>query len=433
MKLYGHGTDGKRLWFRTHDHRWIPVPYGAGQDETVRSINIWDGEKWMVPAWGWWISNRAQLDPTSNQFWLDIPSDGFYVHAPNVHWEGYSAPNNHVFTYNPNYGQVGFANFVWGRGQDPNSGTLQLFHTEPRNDPNWRIVPLGHPLPRYPVAQHYQNPYDPYGFSSDHGRCFWPGLSYATYHANTNQISSGQLPMSDAAWTTGGFLLTAGTSQGRFDLPDDSFNGSFVLDFAAIRKQLHDTFPEQGVYYQGQYTHIDQMSLKRVYIKGVISATVSIEGGHIEHGQWVNVDAALISGTTFTIAANTNTPVSAPNVITDPANLWPGEAHLRYPLNTDLSGPPIWQLTADGDDASLSQFGDFANWDHFVEQPFEFEGPGENNIKIACAIGQVPTVGMGDLRSVRTTMTFQIQRISLQYATVNHDVPNDLKRYDAIG
>lgn len=443
MAISGNGTNGKRLWYRTPDHRWIAVPYGAGQDDKVRSINIWDGQKWMVPAWGWWLANRALLNPKAEQFWRSIPGDGFYVHAPGVEWQGYASddPTDRTHAYNPNFGAVSFGDFVFGRWQNYAKGTLQLFNTEPRNDPNWRIVPLAnHVLPVAPVAQHYQDPYDPYGVyqpaTGDYGRFFWPSVGVTVYYPETfttNVYAATSSPKgSDSVYN--GSLVAQTFDNVAYAQRLSSFNSSLIIDFQAIRQQLHDTFGEQGVYYQGQYTHIDHMVLKRVYIKARVSAQVEIGGGRYNPLiHQFQIDTTPIDGITFTVTANTNTPTTDATLITDPGLLWPGEKPLRYPENTQPEGPSIWTLTTSEEGISVSEYGTDAVWYHAEDLPaFEFEGPGEDNIGLACNITGVPGTG-GDLRSVTTNLYFTLQQITLQYAAVGHDVPDELKRYDAIG
>jgi hypothetical protein len=446
MTTSGKGTNGKKLWFRTPDHRWIAVPYGAGQDSQVRSLNIFDGTNWQVPAWGWWLANKAGLDPTSNQFNLAFPSDGFFVQAPGVSWLGrdQDAANPLAHAFNPNYGQIAYSDFLFGRAANYLNTKVQLFNTEQRNDPNWRIVPIGGAvdkqgaaLPQYPVGNHYQNPYDPYHYTGfDYGRSFWPALSYASYKASTAQLSSGPIQNSHPVTWTGNVTVAAATNQGDYGSPDDSTSGALVIDLQSIRKQLHDTFPEQGVYYQGQYTHIDKMFLKRVYLKAVITCSVGLTGGgqNPTTGQFAAVDTSPTNGITFTVTANTNTPVSSPNTVTDIYNFWPGEAQLRYPLDVSQSGPAIFTKVVNSAEVNINQFGDAATWQYFGDLPaFEFEGPGEDNIKLACAVTGVPTIEAAGFSSLDTNITVYLQRVALQYATANHDVPSDLKRYDALG
>ncbi len=416
-EIIGTGTNGKQLWFRSPDGRWIEVPYGAGQDTTVRSVNYWNDAKkqWMTPTWGQTLRNLGR--PRTVMDALD-------VYAPNRAWVG--SLTNHPAElyrhwYNPTYQSP---LVTQGQYTAPRKDWLRLMYLRERNDPNWRIVPVGEIIPlRVPnralnVASGLGNgtPYD------IHAGRFWPvggvRLNYSLDASLTN------IPLTDGKFNSGTFAM-AGVSthyedrtvHGHENLSDYRNEIATMFDLKAIRKRLEDTYPQQSIDFTGQYTDIRQMKLKRAVFDVIVQFGSGGRGPNPPaHGMG---SAALFVKQGSSGIARTQT-----------SDAWPGSYDVRYPASTEAAGDMIWSVGAAELPVTVNEW----TFD-YVRQVMVYssgglvghrflhviENPGEDNITFTARVidaGLPP--GCDESGSL---IEVGAQGVSLHYATDGHDTP----------
>lgn len=398
-----YGTSGKRLWMRSYDGRWIPLPFGAGEDDTIRSVNIYDkkNKRWLTTTWGVPPVNNAEIPPS------------LLVRAPGRAW--YNSG------YNPNY-----ANRQMQIPLTPDHDDyIRLSYLGPRTaDPSWRIIPLLELLPnRSPSTGTIGLSYYNY---------FWPR---GAYHYRVRQQSSAGSAVTDTHSSTTYGRSQLGDVTGR---PLCSYNVranapthggapysqtimASMVDFKVIRDRLATDFPERGVDYTGQYDPIQLMGTRRMYVTGKLTWSCSISGP--------GATADTVSNAVFKVYAQTNAP-GVEMVDPDSQNLLGREYRPRYPAGVTPTGTVIWQdrvqntsVTTRTDNlrnnitvTTVVGNGGLIGFD------YDFEGPGEDNVSFYADIENVPAAG-GALDVVAASLTFEATNIYIHYAEPGTDTP----------
>lgn len=421
--LYGKGTNGKQLWIRTPDGRWAEVPYGAGQDPVIRSVNIWDNKrkKWLVPTW----PQSGGTDPSAQANAAD--KDNLDVRAPGVSWRGESTVTL-LPAYNPNY-----INKVSQQTYKPfHPGWVRFFHCWPKRDPNWRILPFGMEFPeRIPNVRINDAPL------SQSGRremvYFWPlgGVKYRTdFTGGTPLVTIGGNTRSDIGLPSNFATAShAGFNTAGFESASNYSRNSNTIDLQAIRERLDDDFPFQGVDYSNQYADIRLMKVKRIYVHGniEITANAKIDGAHRSNFAGLSWELHMRKG-----ALLAPDPVATEDL---------GETrYVRY--HDDVDGL--------GDVIADYYYSDFLDEDYFVSEPvdnsentrlinlfklfkgvtFTIEDPGEDNVTFwAKALNHISIAGYPQWG---TSITFAPTFITIHYAVDGKDTPASTHRWEAI-
>lgn len=429
--LHGDGKKGRRLWIRTEDNRWAPVPYGAGQDTNIKSVNIYNAtlHKWMTPTWGQAERNRTHIE--QNQ---QIPS--LEVRAPGRTWTGFPANGGTFAPDNPNW----ISKETTTTWTPLHTDWIRLFHLRPKTDPNWRIVPIGLALPdRIPnVAVNYNNT-----FINQEYRYFWPGVGY---HQISEETRNGQVTITDDHFdaVTNPLIGAANLAQENSAAysPSQTANNfqysrfhnriAGTIDLQAIRERLARQFPQQGVDYIGQYTHIDDMTIRRVIIRGEFSCNINMYG--------LAPSQAELDAITFTVFAKANEPLTY-------TTYEDTETHDSYqigaPTDITATGRPVISKT--GAELDQEYYKDPYQRDpdappkYYRNAPYTtfyfehtIEEPGDNSISFYALTENIP-IADGGLDYVTTYVNMIYDRISIHYAVDGKDTPDDMHTWDALG
>lgn len=421
------GKNGKRLWLRSDDGRWIPVPYGAGEDTNIRSLNVYDAatKTWMTPTWGWHVWNRAGIN---------TPVDALDVRAPGVTWLGGQSATSVLPFYNPNYlskqTTVPFTTM--------HTNWLRLFHTQQRNDPDWRIVQVGTQqlpthVPNTPV--NYKTTY-----SSEY-LYFWPAVAVNVRNFNRDPDGTVQ---EYTYFIAGGFGVDNGnvlaaityatvddnTSSDSADPTNVETAG--MIDLKAIRQRLADDYPQRGIDFVGQYNDISTMTLKRIYVHCRVEFT-TIQSAPLD--SLVSTDAS-----TFKVFASTSNP-GTENSLTDP--YWQKTYTVRAPTDRTAEGSVIISKTG----AELAEgttvvpyrnrsrnFDGYLKTTSWSNQDFTLtiENPTTDGISFYGQITNAPVAGNG-LDTAVSSIYLYADCISLHYAVAGKDTPTSTHSWDAIG
>ncbi len=416
-EIVGTGKNGKRLWMRSPDNRWIEVPYGAGQDSAVRSVNIYDAakKKWMTPTWGWEVWNRIGI----NTF---IPS--LDVRAPGRSWKGGRTehPADQLFPYyNPNY-RHRLSNIQFSTMR---TDWLRLFYLKERNDPNWRFIPLIGNIPgRVPnQTLNFAGISATQPYTLDAGN-FWPVGNYHAlalpYPEMTGQVTRGLSNEFAFLLAFGGVSYYDRTVPGQADSVDTRHATTAMIDFKAIRQRLEDKYNEQDTFFTGQYLPISKMKLRRIVLDITCSAGMGVTGPN----------APTTVPVVYVLYVYRNAQGVA-ETVTSP--VWEGSYSVRSPVPEPTGGTAIWSAST----GTMTWTGGFYRYDHvrdvnidqyngWVEQSFQYviEDPGEDNIAFDVKLEGVPGP-----TSDRAGGGCQVAAtgISLQYAAEGHDLPIELR------
>lgn len=442
VKGTGSGRAGK-LRVRTQDKRWIEVPYGAGQDTNIRSINIWNGFQWVCPTWGRLLWPDMSTDPgllaNLNSLLFRKPA-GFS-------WTGWSDstdPNHH--DNNPNYRTHDTSAQQWTLAY--NANWERLFYLTPRTDPTWRIVPLRYPLPR--VVPNVTLDFD----SSDSVRkfnSFYPSVISNTLvlddgqanpdlsAANGNLVDMTAYPFQQTQLCQAQYIHRDGpaTDYNRTTWVNDRRTSQVAsVDFRVIRNRLETIFPQQDVNFTGQKNNIAHQSLRRVMAKLFIQPLLTYWGevGRTDGKDFDQVQFAIRA------AANIDThPITmADNVYNR------GSFTINVPDSTDPQGRPIWIAAAQVLDRqmvvanfSTGAGGVTRHWNKWqlttadsIPLDYDLEAPGENNL---CFYPEIlnPVAPASYLSEVTISLRIFVRWMNVQYSNDGYDVPDELKRSDA--
>jgi hypothetical protein len=454
QKGSGSGKAGV-LHIRTPDHRWVEVPYGAGQDSKLRSVNVWNGDSWMCPTWGRLLWQDMFTDPG-----LLADLDSLLYRPKNVVWTGWADHVNHVDThvYNPTY-----------RHHDPGSqqftfsyepAWIRLFYLTPRTEPTYRIVPLNYPLPSRPPNRTLD-----YDLESDARNTFstmWPSFTYKA------DLSGDGLPASaidnpTADWGTATHDTNITTYQG-VNLPElcrsvyihqvgpvidwdfplqtwtTDYRGSLagMIDLKTIRQRLEDVYPEQDVTYTGQKNNIGNQELQWVIVKFQIKVSLTY---------WVAAGEEQPGGTdfdpvTFTLRSDLGIPTSTETQALQPiAGLY--RSDYNYPLSTDPQGQTLWSVSAQSlnhrmvvENRDVGIRPDTPRyWNQYavsgtVELEQMFQYPGEVNIAFFAEIFN-PVPWKDDFSELTIHLDAYYHRIALGYRDYSTTFPEELITWDA--
>jgi hypothetical protein len=466
MAIYGTGTFVKNLWIRNPLGEWIPVPFGAGQDSYLRSINVWDGKKWWVPTWGWmeWRrkgsqgSNLPSLEVRraanhSIQMFANVSS------GTSVFKDSRVFPNGDPF--NPFFNQ-------W----------VRLMHMRPRPVADWRIVRIG---PVYPLSPPNRVLDWNTGVRQD-WRVF-PGAMGCMRFAAVNTDAANAVPTPSLGGTAayiwhglgGGYF--SGINFGSFsehvehvEARHDRYStGDYtqvfecaMIDFEAIRARLISFYREQGLDYIGQYDPIELMDIRRVYVRAQVYAM----GVSIVNDRPHEVDAAALKNTTLRVYAasgSPGTPVtgSVPRTFYQQTNEWetvttrlpasyaPGGT-IVYEANTGSLGPQ--QQVTDNEQSYWNQSNQntpiysYTSTRELNVQTFDFviENPGHDNLALTATITSPPTVPSPSpdldghypepyVAHSSAWVTVRIQDIGIHWAYPGKDTPTNLHHWNAWG
>lgn len=412
--VVGTGAEGKRLWVRTPDNRWIPVPTGAGEDSTVRSVNVWNGTAWEAATDATPLNASAAIQ--SHLHSLDI-------YAPTTTWK----PG----IYNPNYVGTFPSNPPW---TPAHLNWIRLFHTAPRVDPNWRIVQLYN---RYPPRSRSAGPqpgnhmFFPRGASYFQDRHdepngtggFYSVSSSATTPLSFRVLSGSDLPYELWAETTAVLSDTAKPDDPQFGITTKSGGEQYragLLDLRAIRQRLIRDFPQRDPYFNRQFSPMQNMTLKRVILHGVLDISGSASGS-----------SPQIPPPAGYVYANLNDPGVALQDSTGNEG-WPsGPSTVRRPTSTAAAGSilvasctsydSITTLNANPNDPSTVTSAGLGG----TEVNYTFENPGEDNIVFTA---NTPGMTVGFHSKIQSWhSTFYILDMALHYATSGHDVPAEYR------
>lgn len=418
--LYGKGKKGKKLWFRSASDTWIELPYGAGQDYSVRALNIWNAKdkKWMIPANGWSVRLREN-NLTDNTI------ESFEVYAPGRSWPGTQDVNTVLPYWNPNYINRQSSSLF----SPMHDKWVRLFHLLEKPDPTWRILPLGIRLPDF--APNRTINYNTSSFPEAH--LFWPNVSARTTGVTVG--FDGVTTPNDSAGAGGNVSLLAMAGVDAHYEPDDfvtptsgRYNKSTtagLVDLRAVRARLSDDFPEQNVDYTGQYDDIDDMKVKRVVIHGTVTLTFSVVGLIPTAGIFNAAIARIYAQTylptidsTWTVGTKTYT-IGVPGTTTDTGTTIYEKAIASLIFSTTPGSPD-----SHGNPTYTAQVV------NSTSLTYTWENPPEYNVGVYAAIDGLPSNG-GAL-SWTASMTFQPDRVAVQYAIDGHDVPTGKHTWDAI-
>jgi hypothetical protein len=475
MGVYGSGTLVKNLWIRSPTDEWIAVPFGAGQDDVVRSVNIWDGEKWWIPTWAPSEHRRLDTGPDYGQ----IPS--LEVRDTDTVSIGSLATGTSLFKDDRPY--------PWGDPFVPFfTKWTRLFHVRPRPNPEWRILHIGPAYPPFPPSRHvswngsyadktsfrgamgisqWSGPYpqaqglvhDYYGYPK---QTAWLGL--AGFFENRDYDERDYVDQVTAAVTKGS--SNSGFYQG--GAPSYSYTTA-LIDFQAIRERLITNYREQGVDYCGVYDPIEVMNIRRIYIRGKVDVYAWSEAD-------VPIDTDTMDDGIYTIWAASGSPGVAfsrdlPTLITAPNYpRWEAGVTVRRTAGYSPGGSIVWQndgiyqqhesqgpnlfIFPDGSGVpNTSYLGYNKSLTYSEVITIAIENPGNDNLTLTATLENPPPPLMPMTAPIKqehddrpddeifavsnagATLSFRISDISIHYAvpTPGVDTPANLHRWDAWG
>lgn len=473
----GAGRAGK-LRIRTPDHRWVEIPYGAGQDSALRSINVWDGSKWMCPTWGHllYIDWYAAVDPS-----VKLPSVQY--RTDKVIWTGWSdssAPNEHW--NNPNFSRHDTNAPQWTAEFDK---WQRLFYVKPRTDPTYRVVVLGYPLPTDPPNVTIDPVTDtpPYGLWST----FFPGTTgrRETYLDGVRYPDASKPPYdqpnevlfhNDSFDTFAQTYLVHNAGANVADVTRDQYLGfkqssagtqtSYqndrvtyqvsMVDFKAIRQRLEKDFRYQDINWTGQKNDVRQQKLKRAYVIMTVNPWVSY---------WIRDGYGTPDGRHFDdiiLRVKWGTGISTvpyPTSSTRGRGTISITADTNYPATTNMQNNVLWEATVGSllrrsEQVHRMQVGQTGSgsetyWNNWwvgsryadVANPIEvslvhtFENLTEDSLAFSTEIVQPvpaadwtqPDPSQNYLGELTVNLSIKMQRIFLHYVDPGKDVPNDLR------
>lgn len=446
MTVKGPGTGrASKLRIRTKDHRWIEIPYGAGQDTNLRSINIWDGTQWKCPTWGRLLWDDFFTDPG-----LAADLDSFLVKLSTVDFTGYEDPaalNEHI--NNPNYRHAQPGSNQWTLDY---ANFQRLFYLAARSDPTYRIVPLQYPLPRR--VPNVMLDYEEHGYGDIID--FYPAFTYNLQYYDDSQLNSsfsnygavdlGHDKIYQPYATQNIYVHSPGPK--RRD-PTIAYTDRRVyqvgcIDMKGIRERIKAIYPTQDVTFTGQKHHIDDQILNRVIVKFKISPWFEWYGeeGKITGNEFDPVQFNLrMDANINTFGLNITDPIFNQSPLT-----------INIPSDVEPAGVPIWSITGSqlthitvGTHLQSGQtgYGDVRYWNWYqvgalsdnqgaaFEYIHSFEMPGENSLAFYAEVVQ-PVQWDDRFSEINVIFVVKIDRICLQYADQNKDVPADLIRWDAL-
>lgn len=437
MALKGSGKKGHRLWVRAPDKRWIEIPYGAGQDAKVRSINFYRDGQWMTPAWA--DRERKLIHGDDNTpyhpgtLYADL-IDAMDVRVPGVTWIGpYSTVGSSATTpyWNPNYlkDQVNARPY-----QQQYSGWTRLFHVTPRVDPTWRIVTLGRM-----IAAHVPNRTMYMGVPNDQ-LYFWPSI-------NLTGLTITDGIVTDTKYSFGGDLPPSALASHFIYANDPDFAGTNptntdrnsisqqvgVIDLAAIRDRLEKDYEHQSEDFTGQYHSMKNMLLRRVIVHAYVTVNVTLTG--TAH----DINLNDLGDLQFTVRARANVPTTSR---TEQNASWQTSATVQYADDTQSStGRELLTLGFDdlitnayynSNNETTSVIGYYyaATDDDAINAVFE--APGENNIAFFAEVTGLPSLD-DTIGFASANFNVLPVRIALHYADTNTDTPYNTQEWNVIG
>jgi hypothetical protein len=423
-EIVGDGIDGKRLWMRTPDDRWIPAPTGAGEDPVVRSINVWDGDKWLV------VSDPRPFYSASNTH-LEMPS--LQLYAPGRYWT--------LGVYNPTY----TSHFVsTARPWTPmHDDWVRFYHLAPRVNPEWRTVQLYDFYPASEVSavgnQGFSVPFYPRGVSyrSETERTRGAGVATTFTVDHKSYASSANFGPSVVDFTDNwcnayvARYSPDGTEYGPYNnvnpqptdvLARDEFE-SALIDLKAIRRRLAADFAERDPHFNRQYDSINLMQIKRVivHLDVVISATATgkaVSAATLGAG-WCNINVHY--GAASTLVSDWGT-----------RELEGGPYELQRPNSVTSSiGTTIFSETAADWATSENTYyiPPRAGFRQFHSEGgaqifHSFENPGEDNITFFVDTAVPAAAGGGEaITSTSMRVSTRLHSVSVHYVLPGKDVP----------
>lgn len=264
----------KRLWIRTDDQRWIPLPSGGDCDTNIKSVNLADGYQWLNPVnlryydgWTQAVSRFFNYDPIPLSL---LPEAVWNVYLPNRYWE--------ENIYNPNFDETTGQRATY-TDYPP---WMQFSSMRPRNDETWRVTTWRQTYPTVGVniirgqptaaveltpnlvgLNGFINPNHP--FAPEEFRPTRYDLGDDAYRSI--DFLGGRRVGANAQFTREGDsasnyqynVIPAST------VPDTASTYTAALDLKEFRRFNEAEFPYSD-YRIGQYRHLNKMTLRRVYV-----------------------------------------------------------------------------------------------------------------------------------------------------------------------
>lgn len=416
-EIIGTGTHGKRLWIRTPAGQWAPVPYGAGENDSIRSLNVWNGSHWLTPLSGYQVVYRQGDNRPS-----------WNVYAPGVDWNDLTAGKH---TYNPN--------FIYPHTNiqftPPVPNYVRLAYMATKNDPKWRIVSLVKPIPTKIPNQsinHYfaVNPADNPAASAQtlptDDLYFWPSTaSGATASGGSSEPVPDPFntaPAQASGRDMYGSLMSSihrnyynaqGThGDGRPNYRWENQRVSLLIDLKAIRQRLTNDYPQRDLFWSGQYEPITSMTVKRIVIYAGLQLNAYIGDD--------NLTAQAFSGFTGELWCERGAATEDLEPSNDPDG-WktPVSYVTRWPTDTQPTGTRIHQqaVTDIGLGPMSSSAGYVGGITHTIDDP------GDDNVKLTAHLPS-PVSGSSTYSS---SIHYIPYAIGIHYAVDGADVPEAIR------
>lgn len=397
--ILGNGKTGKRLWIRTPDNRWAPVPTGAGEDQSVRSFNVWDGKKWQTCTY--FVPLYLRPDDYGNDKYNSLE-----VYAPGRNWHygtGDFNPGTDVQRNTPNW--------------------IRLFWLAPRKDPNWRMTQMCGAWPTETSSVSIQPQrfwFWPQGATHDH-EIFVRGE-----HVETFDSSYG---LGGAPIGTAGLVMcrvghddrvayippAGGQSPQQIEFHDDVYSTG-MYDLNAIRQRMHDEFAERDFWYNNQYTHIDQMKIKRIVLHGSAFHYMSVIG-----------TAPTLEHPSVTVRVQRGAPgILRPSGISVPGATKSYQA--RYPAQWDSTvGETIYSHTLSDNGTATQPLYGYPGWYETagfdtLDWTYVVENPGEDNISFFAELDRGHPHGPEQV-STHSQLSFSVSSCVIHWAVDGKDTP----------
>lgn len=400
---------GRRLWVRSPNFEWIVLPVGAGEDNYLRSLNVYDGERerWMTPAPFNAIQVANALDVRApDTTWTDTPYGDF---NPTWNWQ----VDDHYTTVPDDY--------------------VRLSYMRPRNDPTWRMANVG-VTGTYPVT----TPSLPV-----HGTALLDPLG-GDVEENTEYLESSTVttPPSGYALVQDGGLGAhiPGLSQSKtLDTPNNigfRTRGAGMVDLRSITEQLAARWLEND-YGVGQYQPLTDMHIRRVEIGGTVTMVLS-------HSAGADFDTATTPDLLDEFEAFRALMYVGVNNSGIEISEWAYTP--RYPQDATPYGTAVYEQQGLPGDIQIDEFSaKYRLWQHHIGLVIESDDLDFGNINFSFAVDDVIEPGALSASMyhiptdefitapypavVRVETDFRVEVIFIHYSVSGHDVPEPFRFY----
>lgn len=432
--IQGNGTQGKRLWVRSPDGRWIPPPVCAGEDSNLRSLNIRSASKWLVPV--------SRNDVTQSR--------SLHLRAPGREWDNASRENNtYIFNDDQPYDNT---------NHDPApSNYIRLSYVQARSDPTWRIVEIDTFMKPAPFST-WPGSLPPYGPYLVAGAGAQYGMESATWYGTPQLDEDGLesssrrrfdpdeiypasvLDMCSVYQSREAPLINPGPSAPNYYELDGPYRERYrqsLIDLQYLRAVLEQRHMENNDYV-GQLDPLSEQAVKRIVLEGLLSIRLDIHPADEAvpplpepHIYW--------NETRWILKAHKGAPSAHPYGQSD---------HERYPtlVATPMGESFVVQQGIGG--VTQENFTPGLRGARLKRRTLErffrvvIEDPGEDGVGIHAFVDYAPYPGRYPLKiqhyyhedqvdgfyphKVETTMSFRPYYAYVHYASDGYDVPSNL-------